>query len=669
MSTSFQRFYLILAVFTIVHCMPAHAAARTIDLSDLHHIVGVSDPKISPDGTRIACVITRPDYKHNDVTSEIVLVDIASGAERVLTHDREEVMAPQWSPTGDRLAFIARDDDDEDGEDQVYVMPMNGGDARKVTDAPNGVEVFAWRPDGSSIAYVSEQEPPNKTAIAAGHDYFEVGNDPYLTTQAPQPLHLWLTAANGTGTRRITSGTWSIAAPDISVPLSWSPDGREIALTQVPTPHTGDGDQSTIVVVNVETQQIRKLTGHTHFEDYAAFSPDGTKIAYWYALRGDDMHENNVFVTAAQGGDGNDAQQGIDRDVNGFLWMPDSKALLVGAPDGTRTSLWMQPLGGQARKLDLGDVDPSNDENIDVAVGKNGAIAFSGYTHTQPTELYYMSSPHAAPRRLTDFNHDIATLELGTAQTITWKTFDGMTADGVLTYPPNYVKGRKYPLVLRIHGGPNEGSNTDFYDFVQLLAARGYLVFQPNYRGSDNLGDAFMYATWNDGGDGPGRDIMAGLAAVEKLGIVDTSRIGVGGWSNGGYMSSWLVGHYQVFKAAVFGAAYTDCLEDYDLSDSNVSDRWYWKGSPWVDDHMASCREQSSISYWKNMRTPTLIFSNTGDVRVPITQSYAVYHALTDNHVPVKFIAWPESGHEVSGPVRLEDLYRMWFDWYDHYLK
>jgi dipeptidyl aminopeptidase/acylaminoacyl peptidase len=178
-----------------------------------------------------------------------------------------------------------------------------------------------------------------------------------------------------------------------------------------------------------------------------------------------------------------------------------------------------------------------------------------------------------------------------------------------------------------------------------------------------------MYATWNDGGDGPGRDIMAGLAAVERLGIVDTSRIGVGGWSNGGYMTSWLVGHYQAFKAAVFGAAYTDCLEDYDLSDSNVSDRWYWKGSPWVDNHMAACREQSSITYWKQMRTPTLIFSNTGDVRVPITQSYAVFHALTDNHVPVKFIAWPESGHEVSGPVRIEDLYRMWLDWYDHYLK
>ena len=654
---------------TLACALPARSGARTLELADLHHVVDVSNPKISPDGTKIACVVTRPDYKDNDYTSDILLVDITSGTQRVLTHDREDVMAPQWSPSGDRLAFIARDGDSETAEDQIYVMPMNGGDARKVTNAPNGVDVFAWKPDGSALAYVTENEPPNKDAIEAGHDYFEVSNDPYLTTEAPQPLHLWIVAADGSSPHRITSGSWSIAAPDISVPLSWSPDGREITLTQVPTPHTGDGDMSTIVIVDVATKQIRKLTSHTHFEDYSAFSPDGSKIAYWYALHGDDMHENNVFVAPAQGGDGVNAQQNLDRDVNGFVWMPDSNALLVGAPDGTRVSLWLQPLGGPARKLDLGDVDPSNDANIDMTVGKDGAIAFSGFTHTQPTELYYMRSAQAAPRRLTDFNQSIAALDLGTSQTITWKTFDGLTADGVLTYPSGYVKGRKYPLILRIHGGPNEGSNTDFYDFVQLAAARGYLVFQPNYRGSDNLGDAYMYATWNDGGDGPGRDIMAGLSTVEQLGIVDTSRIGVGGWSNGGYMTSWLIGHYQIWKAAVLGAAYTDCLEDYDLSDSNVSDRYYWKGSPWVGDHMAACREQSSITYWKRMRTPTLIFSNTGDVRVPITQSYAVFHALTDNHVPVKFIAWPESGHEVSGPVRNEDLYRMWLDWYDHYLK
>jgi dipeptidyl aminopeptidase/acylaminoacyl peptidase len=664
-----MRLPVVLALFLCAGLVPCGAQARTMAISDVRRIVDVSSPKISPDGRQIVCVVTRPVYADNDYDSEVLLVDLASGGQRLLTHDRRDVSAPQWSPSGDRIAFVARAGDADDDQDQLFVMPMNGGDARKISDAPNGVDVFAWRPDGTALAYVTADDPPNKDAIARGHDYFEVGDDPYLTTQAPTSAHLWLIPAAGGSARRITSGSWSIAEPDTSVPLSWSPDSRDIALTRVPTPHTGDGDQSTIIVVDVATKQVRQLTSHTRFEDYASFSPDGSKIAYWYSLNGDDMNESNVFVTPAQGGDGRNIMPHIDRDVYGAEWLPDGASMLIGAPDGTRASLWQQPLDGAPRKLDLGAVNLAEPNYVDMTVGKSGAIAFIGDEPNHPPELYYMSSPTAAPRRLTDFNHDVAALDLGDTQSITWRGPDGFTEDGVLTFPPGYVKGRRYPLVLNIHGGPNEGSDTSFDDFVQVVAAHGYIVFQPNYRGSDNLGNAFMYATRNDGGDGPGRDIMSGVAAVEKMGIVDTSRIGVGGWSNGGYLSSWLIGHYQVWKAAVLGAAYTDCLEDYDLSDSGVSERWYFKGSPWVGDNMAACREQSSITYWKNIKTPTLILSNTGDVRVPITQSYAMYHALTDNDVPVKFIAWPESGHEVSGPVRVEDMYHIWLDWLDHYLK
>jgi len=656
-------------MFALATLVPLGAQARTFAISDVRRVDQVTSPSISPDGKRIVFLVTRSDYADNDYRSDVVLVDVATGAQRVLTRNGRDVSTPQWSPVGDRIAFIARESDDDTAQDQIFVIALGGGTSHRITNAQNGVEVFSWRPDGKAIAYVSADEAWNQAAIDQGHDYFQVGNDPYLTTAAPTPFHLWLVPAGGGTARKITSGTWSIAAPDVPLPLSWSPDGREISITRVPTPHTGDGEYSTINVVDVATGHLRKLTDHTRFEDYSMFSPDGSKIAYWYSLNGDDMNENNVFVAPATGGDGINIQGDLDRDVNGALWMPDGSAVLIGAPDGTRTSLWVQPLSGPARKLDLGQVDPSNDNGIDMVVGKDGAIAFSGYESKRPTELYYMSSSNAAPRRLTDFNHDIAALDLGDSESITWQGPDGFTEDGVLTYPPGYVKGKTYPLVLRIHGGPNEGSNTEFWDYIQLVAAHGYIVFQPNYRGSDNLGNAFMYATKNDGGDGPGRDIMSGLEAVEKMGIVDTSRIGVGGWSNGGYMTSWVIGHYQVWKAAVLGAAYSDCLEDYDLSDSNVSDRWYFKGSPWVDDNMAACREQSSITYWKNIKTPTLILSNTGDVRVPITQSYAMYHALTDNHVPVKFIAWPESGHEVAGPVRIEDMYHIWLDWLDHYLK
>ena len=193
-------------------------------------------------------------------------------------------------------------------------------------------------------------------------------------------------------------------------------------------------------------------------------------------------------------------------------------------------------------------------------------------------------------------------------------------------------------------------------------------MFRPNYRGSDNLGNAYQMAIVNDAGDGPGQDVMAGLEAMEQRGFVDTNRIVVSGWSYGGYMTVWMIGHYQVWKTAVAGAAVTDNLEAYDLADFNVQERYMLGDSPWVDDRAKTYAEQSPISYASKIRTPTLILSDTGDERVPITQSYELYHALRDNGVPTKFIAYPTSGHWPNDPVRSRDIYRRWIEWLDQYL-
>jgi dipeptidyl aminopeptidase/acylaminoacyl peptidase len=645
------------------------ASARTIRISDVRRIADISSPRISPDGRRIVCVLTRPNYGRNRYDSSLLLITISHDRQRILPLPQRDVASPQWSPDGTKIAYVATDESGKDPQQQVFIVTLATGTVRRVTNAPNGVDVFSWKPDGTTIAYTTQDDPPNKAAIDAGHDYFEIGNDPYLTTEEPMPVHVWLIPSSGGRARRLTSGPWSIVSPDIPVPLSWSPDGSQLALNIVPTPHTGDGDRSTIVILNARTGRLRPLTSRRRLELYPVFSPDGHRVAYWYNLGGDLMNEWKFYVSPVSGGDGRDVTSALDRDVNGALWMPDGTSLLVGANDGTRVSLWLQPLHGPPRKLNLGDVNPSNDYWIDFAVGPHGEIAFSGASPRHPVELYYLATPGGPLRRLTDVNAGIAALDLGRNETITWRGPDGFTEDGVLTFPPHYRPGRKYPLIVRVHGGPNAASTTEFWDWVQLAAARGYLVFQPNYRGSDNLGNAYERAIWNDAGDGPGRDVMAGLAAVQRMGIVDSSRIAVCGWSYGGYMTAWLVGHYDVWKADVMGAAETDTIEDYDLSDSNVSDGAYFKGSPWVGDNMQAYIEQSPITYWKNIHTPTLILSNTGDVRVPVTQSYKMYHALKDNHVPVRFIAWPESGHEVNGPVRVEDLYRLWLDWFDRYLR
>jgi dipeptidyl aminopeptidase/acylaminoacyl peptidase len=280
-----------------------------------------------------------------------------------------------------------------------------------------------------------------------------------------------------------------------------------------------------------------------------------------------------------------------------------------------------------------------------------------------------MPSNSDPPKRLTNFNQQIAALQLGKVDRFEWQGPDGFHEDGILVYPPDFSKDKKYPLVLLIHGGPTDASATDFYAFEHLVAARDYVVFEPNYRGSDNLGNAYQRAIYNDAGDGPGRDVMAGIEAVKKLGFVDESKIAVTGWSYGGYMTSWLIGHYHIWKTAVAGAAFMSTTEGYNLSDFNVSFRYIFKGSPWMGGNMKDYVAQSSITYASQIKTPTLILGNTGDSLVPITQSYQLYHALKDNGVPVKFVAYPVPGHLPGGPVRRRDVYSRWLGWLDQYLK
>jgi dipeptidyl aminopeptidase/acylaminoacyl peptidase len=649
------------------------AQMRHIELNDYAKITSVSDPQISPDGRSIVFVVSRPNLEQDRSDRELVLIDIATGAQQVLTYERKEVGSPRWSPNGDRLAFVAADGAGKDAKPQVFLLSMGGGEARKITDAPNGIEQFAWRPDGKEIAYVTSDEPENKKEIEKHHDAFEAGDNDFLATEAALPSHIWILPAEGGKARRLTSGAWSLpkSAPPSSPasPISWSPDGKWLLFTRQEYPHQGDADLTTLQVLNAETGEIRKLTKHDKFESFGLFSPDGSHVAYWYPRDGDPNNENEILVTQTTGGDGSDATRSIDHDLMRAIWMPDGNSLLVGGHDGTQTSLWVQPLAGAAKKLPLGDISPSWLFWVDAFVGRKGEIAFTGSTPTQPSELYYIAPANEKPRRLTDFNHEIASLALGKAERFEWKGPDGFQEDGVLFYPPDFQKDHKYPLVLIIHGGPQASTTTQFSFLPQLMATHGFVVFSPNYRGSDNLGNAYQRAIWNDAGAGPGRDVIAGIDALKNRGFVDANKIGVTGWSYGGYMTSWLIGHYQIWKAAMAGAPVTDLYDEYNLADGNVSGRYSFKGSPYVGDNLKDYRAQSPITFAAQMKTPTLIMHDTGDARVTITQGYSLYHALKDNGVPVKFIAYPVAGHFPGDPVRAMDVDRRWVEWMDQYLK
>jgi dipeptidyl aminopeptidase/acylaminoacyl peptidase len=657
-------------IATIAACaVPWSATARTIELTDVRRIVGISQPNISPDGRQVVFIKSVINFGKDKRDSQLILVDVATGRMRTLTYDRTGLDSPRWSPSGDRVAFIADAGTGDETQSQIFVLPMNGGDALEVTKAPNGVQEFTWKPDGTALAYVAQDEAPNKKALKNHLDAFDVGDLDYKSSAAPVPSHLWIASDDGKSTKRLTSGSWSLSTVNSQAgsPVSWSADGKTIAITRLPNAVYGDSDPATVALVDVKSKMVRNLPNQRSYLVGPTFAPTGTSIAMYWFRHGTFNSNAYLVVAPASGGAGFEPARALDHALDWFDWTPDGRALLVAAEDGPRTGLWLQPLGGAAaRRLDLGDVQFS-----DASVSKSGAIAVIGTTPAHPAELYYLASPSARLRRLTNLNAPTAALALGNTSEVTWAGPGGFAEDGIVTTPPGFDSKKKYPLVLVVHGGPQGASQLSFGTLTQLLAARGFVVFQPNYRGSTNLGDAYQHAIYRDTGDGPGKDAMAGVKALESLGFVDTTRMCVSGWSYGGYMTTWLESHYNVWKCAMAGAALTDWVADYTIS-------WYQEGdadffgsgsSPWTNAGWNIWRDQSPIAFVQNVKAPTLIMGDVGDANVPIYNSYAWYHALKDEGVYVEFVAFPRDSHFPGDPVGQEDVTRRWVDWMVRYLK
>ncbi|NOZ77697.1 MAG: S9 family peptidase [Acidobacteria bacterium] len=640
----------------------AHAAQTAgFQLKDLRRLTRLSGPQVAPDGTRVVVVMSTPVWKTDKRNTRLVLVDVATGHQRTLTWHREGVSSPRWSPDGSRLAFLAKDAKTK--HTQVFVMPMNGGDARCITDAKEGVDTFSWSPDGTRIAYIAQDAPLNEKAIKAHDKAFQVTSGNFLLRHAVAPWHLWVVPSDGGKARRLTQGTFSLDTDQGGATRpAWSSDGTHIAFTKFPSAYWGPSFHSVIAEVDVNGGKPHTLVRAEGANSFA-YAPKGRAFAFLRARGGDQNNGNAVYVHA--NGTTYDATRALARNFNAFAWMAHGRNLLLAGELGTHSVLWMQPLHGPGHRIALGDVEA----RPDIDVSKTGLIAFVGSTATHPGELYVLGSTDARPRRLTDVNGFVDKLELGHSETVTWKGPDGFHEDGVLTYPVAYTKGRRYPLVLVIHGGPEGASTVRFSALPQLLATAGFLVFEPNYRGSTNLGDAYQHAIYRDTGDGPGKDVMAGLGAVEDLGVVNRERIGVSGWSYGGYMTAWLTGHATVWKAAVCGAALTDWVMDYTISYYQRGDTYFFGGSPWSAKYWEIWRAQSPIQYARNVTAPTLIMGDVGDPNVPLVNSYEWYHALRDNGVTVTFYAYPENTHFPHDIVQVTDVYRRWVNWMKKYLR
>ncbi len=644
----------------------AHAKSERFTLETLRKAVNVGGARVAPDGKTAAFIVTKPNYDSDKNESELYVADLASGATRALTVERLHVAEPRWSPDGGTISFLAPDAKDLM---QVWLLPFRGGEARRLTHSATSVEHYAWRPDGGAIAFAAADTTPKQSGEARHLATFNVGAQDLFLRENLEPQHIWLQSVSGGETKRLTSGAWSLefVLPPSSPPshLSWSPDGKSIAFARVPAAESGRLDSVSVAVLDVESGSIRSLDGAARFQSNPAFSPDGRSITYWFPRdgRGDAGVVNELYQAPAAGGAGHSLTRALDRMVFNGEWMPDGRSLLVAANDRTSVGLWIQQLDGAARRLELGDLVVNGAFGYDVTVARTGAIVFSATTASRPSELYVMDSPSARPRRVTDFNGWASDFALGRMERVTWQN-DGFDEDGVLVTPPDFDPHRSYPIVLAIHGGPTASSKTSFNSLAQLMASEGWCVFMPNYRGSDNLGNAYQSAIHGDWGAGPGRDVMAGIAELRKRPYLDGSRVSVTGWSYGGYMTSWLIGNYpDAWQAAVAGAPVTSWEDQYNFSDGNIALKNDLGGSPWIGDRAAFYRTQSPITFATRIKTPTRVMANIEDFRVPPTQAMSLYRAMKDNGVETDFIAFRGRTHASSDPVNSRERARLWIEW------
>ena len=651
----------------------AQAGQQRFTLDHFRRIVGVGGVQLSPDGRTAVITVSRPNYDTDRADQALYAVDVASGATRQLTFDRRSVAAATFSPNGKTLSFLAPD---SEGLMQIWLLPMDGGESRRLTSHPTGVEHYSWRPDGEAIAFAAADSTPKRQGEARHLRTLTIGAQDLFLRDIVRPQHIWIVDVKDRATRRLTNGAWSLefVLPPGSSPsaLSWSSDGKTIAFAQVVAPESGKLDSVHVALLDVATGAIRPLTAARRFENNPVFSPDGQSVAYWYPRegRGDLGWTNEVWVAPASGGGASRSiTRALDRNLFGAQWMPDGKSLLVTGNDRTTTGMWIQPTDGPARRLDVGDLVINGAFGYDVAVATHApTIAFTATAPDRPSELYVMESPTARPRRLTDFNAWARDVAGGKLERVTWKS-DQWESDGVVGLPPDFSPDKKYPLVLYIHGGPTSASKLNFSAFAQLMMAEGWVVFQPNYRGSDNLGNAYQASIIGDAGAGPGRDVMAGVAMLRQRPYVDRSRTATTGWSYGGFMTSWLIGNYpNEWRAAVAGAPVTSWEDMYNFGDTNIGIRYTLGGSPWTDNRMQAYRAQSPITYATKIRTPTLVMSNMEDFRVPPTQAFALYRAMKDNGVETDFVGFAGRTHASADPVNAMERSRLWVDWVKRHL-
>lgn len=638
--------------------MPIFAQRNTFKLVDMNRLTSISSLEISPDGESVIFMTSNRNMETNSFDRALMLLDIRSKKITRIADQFVGVGSPTWTADGTAISFLASGDDGR----QLYVWDVESSESQVVLDARSKVTRYAWSPNGKRIAYFVREsaDPEEKDKF---NDSFEVGSNDYLVNGPSYGTSVWIVNSDGHNPMQITPGDFTVATGLSTSSISWSADSKKIAFTKYPTANSGDSDLGRNFVYDLNSKELKAVTANTQRESSPIFSPDGNAIIYRYPREGFPSNMSDLHQVDLATGEISNITQSLDKASSGIFWLKDG-AMLIRAIDKWGNMLYKLD-GTESKKLNIGDLASISS----YSATENGRMVLIAAKKDYPVELYYKAGLDADPVQLTDFNSFVKNLNLGVQEGLEWSSNKGLTPTGIITYPPDFDPKKKYPLVLQIHGGPSSSSLLGFSPVTQAMAAKGWIVFQPNYRGSTNLGNEFQSAISKDPSEGPGHDVITGVNVLKEKPYVDESKIGVSGWSYGGWMTSWLIGRYpDVWSAAVAGAAPVDFTDMYSLNDLNRMRRHAIVESPYVGENLTWAYANSPISNFSKLKTPTLIMSKTGDYRVTITGSYKLYGALRDNDVPVEFIAYPGPGHFPRDPVRSLDVYTRWIGWLDKYL-
>jgi len=615
----------------------------------------------SPDGSRVAWVqseaVMEPD--RSETVSQIFLAN-ADGSRRMqLTRGEKGATSPAFSPDGRYLYFTSA----RSGKRNVYRIAIGGGEGEMLTDFKGNLGAYRLSPDGKTVAFTGYEPPTDEEKNK------KEKRDWRVVDANPANMALYVIPAEGDADgkraqRKLTDGKRHVDTFD------WSPDSRALAFTHQPTPLADDWTRSDVSEVEVAGGAVKALAATAASEQAPKYSLDGKYVAL---IRSDDpvrwAGAQRVVLIARATGEARVLPATFDEQPDLIGWSADGRLLFREALR-TRSVIYAMPPDGPPAVL----FDPAKGV-AGGGVRLNGAGTHLGLpleSASEPPEAWVLKVGGNAPVRVSRANMDTPRPPLPKTEAIRWKSKDGLEIEGLLTWPSNYETGKRYPLILNIHGGPTGVFSESYIGRgavypIAAFAARGYAVLRPNPRGSSGYGKTFRFDNYNDWGGKDYEDDQMGVDAVIAMGLADPDHLGIMGWSYGGYMTSWTITQTNRFKAAAIGAPVTDLWSFTGTADIPGFLPDYFGGEPWQQ--FESFRKHSPITYVNRVTTPALMIHGEADERVPPSQGYEYYHALKSRGATVKMVVYPRQPHGFQEPKFVLDVAQRHLDWMEKYVR